>query len=80
MVPPILGDMIVRRIVVTIVVAGMKVSLTRKKIGTTQKNVKTMRYSSMTAVAANATATTAATPYAAAHVVLVRDGEVNHEH
>ena len=34
----------------------------------------------MTAVAANADATTDASPYAAAHVVLVENGGATHEH
>ena len=83
LVPPIPGDILIRLIVVTVVVVvvvAMKVSVTGWNVFTIKKNVKIARYTSMTAVAADAETTDAAVPRAAAHVVLVKNGEAIREH
>ena len=72
MVPPILGDMIVRRIVV---VAVRRMNLVTRKVFAITRNMKTVKYSSMTAGA-----THTAAPNVVAHGRLVNDGEANHEH
>ena len=80
MVPPILGDMIVRRFVVTIVVVVvMRMSLIAREVLTTKRSVKTVMYSSMTAGAEHDAAPYDVAHDVAAHDALVKDNGVDHE-